>query len=102
MAESTHGEQAAPQADVNFARTQAAQAPEVPSLYANSFLNVHTGSDVAVIFEKNSKPIAVMNLSYTTAKSLVVYLGQMISDIEQRSGRDIMTSDDVNRAFQPD
>ena len=87
--------------EVNTARMNAALASDVPYIYANGFLNSQTPGDVLTILERNGKPVCVLNMSYTTAKSYAVYLGQLIANLEQKSGREIMISDEVLRFSFP-
>lgn len=74
---------------------QAAFTAGVPQLYFNGLVNVMSNGDVMTVLERNGAPIAVLNMSFTMAKSLSVALGQMVAQLEQMSGREIMTTLDI-------
>jgi hypothetical protein len=82
-------------------RVTAALSADVPKLYANAFAIVMGTADSMVVLEQNGKPIAVLNLSFTSAKTLAVKLGNVISNLEENSGRSIMTTDDIEGLFSP-
>jgi hypothetical protein len=76
---------------------KAVESPDIPKLYANGFMTGYSNSDLIVILQQNGMPIASLNLSFTTAKSLALKLGNLIKDIEMMSGQAIMTTDDVEK-----
>lgn len=67
----------------------------IPEIYFNGFSTFLAPSDVFVVLYRNGYPAAKLNLSYTTAKTLAVQLEKLIADLEEDSGRKIMTIDDV-------
>lgn len=69
----------------------------VPHIYVNGFMNVLTNSDVMTVLEENGRPAALMNMSFTTAKTLAVALSQVVAQLEQVTGRDMLTTHDVDR-----
>lgn len=69
----------------------------VPKFYFNGFMAAGTHGDGIVVLTTNGRPTAVLNMSFTVAKSLGVALGQMIADLETASGRPIMTTADVEQ-----
>ncbi len=76
---------------------QAAFKAGVPQLYFNGLANSMSNGDVMTVLERNGSPIAILNMSFTMAKSLSVALGQMVATLEQMSGREIMTTLDIQR-----
>lgn len=80
-------------------RIENALASDVPHLYFNSFLNALGTSDMLLILERHGRPVAVLNTSYTVAKTLAHKLGQLIVDLEKKTGNTIMTTDDVAMAL---
>jgi hypothetical protein len=59
-----------------------------------------TGSgDIAVILERNGDPVAIINLSYTLAKSLGINLLNTVSSFEDIVGRAILITDDIIKAM---
>lgn len=71
-------------------------SPDVPMIYANSFISGHSRSDVYVVLERNGRPVSVLNMSFTTAKSLQESLAKTISNLEVMTDHVIMTIDDIN------
>src|SRR5690606_21277628 len=67
----------------------------VPRLYVNGFMNALTPGDVLTVLELNDQPAAVLNMSYTTAKTLAVSLGQIVAQLEHMTGREMLTTHDV-------
>ena len=65
--------------------------PNAVGLYANGVMVGHTASDIAIILLRNGINDAVLNISFTTAKSLVGELQKAIKRIEEKTGHEIMT-----------
>jgi hypothetical protein len=76
---------------------QAALKAGVPQLYFNGVVNSMSNGDVMTVLERNGAPIAILNMSFTMAKSISVALGQLVATLEQMSGREIMTTLDIQR-----
>lgn len=76
-------------------KMKAAREAGVPEVYFNTFFGGVSVSDCFLILERNGLPAAVLNLSYTSAKSLSVALGSMIAHLEEKAGREMLTSRDV-------
>jgi hypothetical protein len=81
--------------DQSTQRLHAALEANIPIIYANAFVCGLGTSDVIVGLERNGKPVAVLNLSYTSTKSFVVALSGIISQLEEISKQPVMTSKDV-------
>jgi hypothetical protein len=73
--------------------------PAIPKIYANGFISGVGNADSTLIFQLNGNPVMVLNLSYTTAKTLALKIGQMIKDIESGSGNTIMVTDEIIAAL---
>ena len=72
---------------------------DIPHIYANGFTNAFSNADVIMVLERNNSPVAVLNMSYITAKSLAHDLSRLIADFEKKSGQAIMTTDIVDRVL---
>ncbi len=68
---------------------------EIPNIHFNGFVTSLGTGDVLIVLERNGRPIALLNTSYTTAKSLVEKLGGLITVLEQKTGNTIMTIDEI-------
>jgi hypothetical protein len=79
--------------------TEAIESEEVIKIYANGFANFFTNSDIGLIFSRNNKPIALLNISLTLAKTLAEKLGQMIHDFEKNTDGKILTTSDIEENF---
>jgi hypothetical protein len=78
---------------------EALESEEVIKIYANGFANFFTNSDIGMVFSRNNKPIAVLNISLTLAKTLVEKLGQMIHNFEKNTDIKILTTTDIEEKF---
>lgn len=68
---------------------------ELQGVYFNGFQLALTNGDVSGIMLLNGQPQVVLNMSYTVAKSLSVGLTELITKLEELTGRDIMTTKEV-------
>ncbi len=73
--------------------------PEIQKIYANGFSNAMGIGDIMILLKNSGKPIAVLNLSYTVAKTLSMKLGALISQLEDATGNAIMTTDDIKKSL---
>lgn len=71
----------------------------VPQIYFNGFVSTMSTGDVLTILERNGKPVVVLNMSYTVAKTLAISLGQIISQFESGVDRNMLTVHDVEKAL---
>ena len=78
---------------------EALESEDIIKIYANGFANFFTNSDIGMIFSRNNKPIAVLNISLTLAKTLVEKLGHMINDFEKNTNIKILTTTDIEEKF---
>ena len=77
---------------------RAVAIPAFPHIYFNSFVIVIGTADVAMALECNGTPVCVLNMSYTTAKSLAEKTGEIVQKLEHIAGRKIMTTDFLKNA----
>lgn len=85
--------------DINQQRFSNAQEAGVPALYFNGFANALTNGDVVTVLEVNGQPIATLNMSFTMAKTLAVSLAQVISELENATKRDILTTHEIAKSL---
>lgn len=64
----------------------------VPVIYANGFTIFRGNSDTGIVFQLQNRPNMVVHLSYTLAKTLAEKMGSMITELEESTGRSIMTT----------
>ena len=69
----------------------------IPKYYANGFISAMGTGDICLFLKQADAPVAIVNLSYTVAKSLALMLGSVIAELEKKSGNTIMTTDDINK-----
>jgi citrate lyase gamma subunit len=72
---------------------------DVPQIYFNGFVSTMSSGDVLIVLERNSKPVVILNMSYTVAKTFALSLGQIISQFESGVERNMLTTDDVREAL---
>lgn len=73
----------------------ALQDNNLPTFYFNGFSSTLSTGDILIILKRNDKQVAVLNTSYTVAKTLVHKLGGIIAQLEAKTGNTIMTTDDI-------
>jgi hypothetical protein len=94
---------AEPETGAHRQRIEAAvNAPNVPKYYVNGFANSLSSSDIIVVLETNGLPTAVLNMSYTVAKTLSQKLGVLVANLETLTGREMLTTDEIGTAISED
>ena len=73
--------------------------PDIPKIYANGFVTGIGNGDTLIILQQNSKPVAVLNFSFTVAKTLALKLGGVIKEVEDQADTIILTTDDFSAAL---
>lgn len=79
-------------------RIKGALTSDIPKLSFNGIITTVGTGDVMIVLEQNSQPVAILNASYTVAKTLSVMLGNAITLLEELSGNQIMTTNEI-KAF---
>jgi hypothetical protein len=77
----------------------ALRAP-VPRLYSNGFMTAQTASDIALILLQNGSPSAILNLSYISAKSLILELQRAVESFETTVGQRLMTIEEISKLME--
>jgi hypothetical protein len=77
----------------------ALESDEVVKIYANGFANFLNNADVGLVLQVNGRPKAVVNMSYTLAKTLYKKLGSMIQQFEKESDHEIMDTDFISKTL---
>lgn len=67
----------------------------IPKHYISGFLAGISAADIMIVGQRNGRPEFVLNMSFTTAKTLAQNLMETIQGLEEKTGRDIMTVSDV-------
>lgn len=73
---------------------------DAPKIYFNGFVNIIGAGDILMVLEKNGKPAAVINTSYSVAKTLALKLNGLIQQLEHATDNKIMTTDHIDKAFK--
>lgn len=81
-------------------RIDAALQPDIPKINFNGIITTLGTGDIMVVLERNAQPVAVLNTSYTVAKTLSVMLGNVIAQLEERSGHTIMTTKEIEQLLE--
>jgi hypothetical protein len=81
------------------AQFAATSDPSVAKIYTNGFLLGFTNSDTQLILLLSGSPVAVVNFSYTLAKTMVEKLGKLVEDWEKKTGHPLQTTDSIDKAF---
>lgn len=80
---------------------KAIKESDAPRLYANNFVCSLSVSDLSLVGRRNDSTEFVLNLSYTSAKSLQQLLGEMIEKLETHTGQAILTTKMIEQALEP-
>jgi hypothetical protein len=90
-----------PKIDVETLLRAAVESADVPKIYANSFGLGIGNADVFIVFQRfGATPEAVVNMSYTLAKTLAQRLGALVTQFEATIGQNILTTDRIDKAVQ--
>jgi len=71
--------------------------PSVPKIYLNGFQIGSTNADVMILAQQNIRPVAVINMSFELAKTLVSKLGYVMKRIEDETDTKFLTTDDFKK-----
>ncbi len=88
------------QQNENKERIEKALEANIPNVYFNGFVNSISSGDIITVLERNGKPAAILNMSYTLAKTLAISLGQLVSQFEEGADRNILTTHDVESVLR--
>ncbi len=87
-------------ANIQTLMDKAMKDENTPKLYGNNFFIALGTGDVSLLLRNSNKDIAIINLSYTTAKSLSLKLQDIISFLENKSKTKIMTSTEIENMMK--
>ncbi len=86
--------------DIAMESAASAPAGTEPEFYLNGIEIGFTLSDVRVRAMVDGRPACLLHMSFTTAKTLAEHLDKAVSALEKRTGRPIMTMDDMNQSLE--
>jgi hypothetical protein len=67
--------------------------------YANGFTLGMTNADAFIVLQFAGQPIALVNFSYTLAKTLSEKLVRLVADWEAKTGQKLATTETIEGAF---
>ncbi len=73
---------------------------EIPHLYFNGFTATSGTGDMIIVLKRNNEPVAVLNASYTVAKTLITNLGNLIVNFENVTENPIMTTTEIDEKIK--
>lgn len=74
--------------------------PSIPRIYANGFTVGLTNADVSIVLQLSGQPVALLNISYTLAKTLAQKVGGVVSAFEEAIDEHLVTTDEVSEALR--
>ena len=74
--------------------------PSIPKIYANGFTVGLTNADVAVVLQLSGQPVAILNISFTLAKTLAQKVGGVVSALEEAINQNLVTTDEMSEALR--
>ncbi len=75
--------------------------PNIRKIYANSFAGGVSTADVFVILFSSNTPQAVVQLSYTVAKTMGQELMRIVGELEKQTGQTILTIPEIQAKLFP-
>ncbi|MBF0458673.1 MAG: hypothetical protein HQK99_12360 [Nitrospirae bacterium] len=78
---------------------KASESGDIPKIYFNNPVGFVNAGDISILLLMNNSPVAVMNMSFTVAKTLAAHLGSIIAKVEEKTGNKVMTIDDIGKAL---
>lgn len=66
---------------------------DIPQIYFNGFASGIGTGDVILVLERNGKPVATLNTSYSVAKTFALKINGLIQGLETKTENKIMTTD---------
>ena len=72
----------------------------IAKIYVNGFLLGQSFSDMTLVCQTNGTPSVLLNMSFTTAKSLAVKLNNIINTFEEKTKHTILTIDDIRTTME--
>ena len=73
---------------------------DAPRIYANGFTIAMTNADACIILQRLGRPEAVVNISYTLAKTLAESLGQLVAQWESATGQELQTTRTIDQKMK--
>ncbi len=67
----------------------------IPKIYANSFACALGVGDISIVLQNGIKSEALLNLSYSSAKTLSILIQELIGFLESKSKNEIMTTSQI-------
>lgn len=80
-------------------RIEQSENQNIPEIYFNGFASNIGAGDIFIVLERNQSPVARLNISYSVAKTLALKLNGLIQTLENTTSHNIMTVDDIAKAF---
>ncbi|MFH1114471.1 MAG: hypothetical protein V1792_11165 [Pseudomonadota bacterium] len=71
--------------------------PNVAKLYINGLTVGLSLSDVFMVVNSGPMPVAVVQMSFTTAKTMMQTLSQLINDFEKQTEQPLLTMHEINQ-----
>ena len=72
----------------------------LPNIYFNGFVNTIGSGDVLIVLKRHEKPVAILNVSHSVAKTFAEKLGGVLASFEQDVNVPIMTTDEINQKIK--
>ena len=85
-----------PKVDIPALLNSAISDSEIPKIYANGFVTGIGNGDSFIMLQLNANPVAVLNLSFTVAKTLALKLGNLIKNVEDKANTVILTTENLS------
>ncbi len=72
----------------------------IPKIYGNGFSAGLSLSDATLIIQMGPVPVALLNMSFTTLKTLSITINDLIEQVEQTTGEPLKGIQDIKKNLQ--
>jgi len=71
-------------------------APTIPKMYMQSFLNFASPFDISVAVLNSGVPTGVITMTYGAARTLIVALEDLVTNYERAMGTKVLSAQEAN------
>ena len=83
------------QVESKLAVDVAIQSPTVPKFYMNGFNIGQSASDIFLVMNLMTRPLGIVHMSFTTAKTLMIALQGAMESLETKIKQPILSMDEI-------
>lgn len=70
--------------------------PQIPDVYANTFITSGSSTDALMIFQLDGRPLLKLRMGYAATKTFVERLSELVEKMEEGTGQRLLSLDELN------